>query len=48
MAVIAILGIIVVLFGTATAPNGILYFIVNIVFIGAGFLFMERTDKNQL
>ncbi|MGZ5210501.1 MAG: hypothetical protein ACXWB1_06375, partial [Kaistella sp.] len=48
MAVIAILGIIVVLFGTATAPNGIVYFIVNLVFIGAGFLFMDTTDKNQV
>ena len=47
MAVVAILGIVVVLFGTATAPNGMLYFLVNILFIAAGFLFMKRTDKNQ-
>ena len=48
MAVIAILGITVVLFGTATAPNGILYFLVNIIFIGAGFFLINTTDKNQV
>ncbi|MDP2453701.1 MULTISPECIES: APC family permease [unclassified Kaistella] len=40
--VIAVLGNTVVLFGTATAPNGITYFIINLLFIGAGFLLMKR------
>lgn len=47
MAVIAVLGIAIVLFGTATAQNGITYFIINIGFIGAGFLFYQKGDKNQ-
>ncbi len=47
MSVIAILGIAVVLFGTASAPNGMIYFIVNLLFIGAGILFMSDNDKNQ-
>ena len=40
--VIAVLGNTVVLFGTATAPNGITYFIINLLFIGAGFLLMKK------
>ena len=40
--VIAVLGNTVVLFGTATAPNGVTYFIINLLFIGAGFLLMKR------
>ena len=43
MAIIAVLGISIVLFGTATAPNGIVYFIINILFILSGFLLMRRT-----
>lgn len=42
MAIIAVFGIAIVLFGTATAPNGVLYFIINIAFILAGFLFMKK------
>lgn len=42
MATIAVLGNLVVLFGTATAPNGITYFIINILFILAGFLLMRK------
>jgi len=42
MALIAVFGIAVVLFGTASAPNGITYFVINIVFLIAGFLFMKK------
>lgn len=42
MAAIAVLGNLIVLFGTATAPNGITYFIINILFILAGFLLMKK------
>ncbi|MGA9213415.1 APC family permease [Kaistella sp.] len=41
--IIAVLGNVIVLFGTATAPNGLLYFVINILFILGGFLFMRRT-----
>lgn len=41
--VIAILGNIIVLFGTASAQNGIVYFIINIFFILAGFLLMRKS-----
>ncbi|WHF50346.1 APC family permease [Chryseobacterium gotjawalense] len=41
--IIAVLGNAVVLFGTATAPNGLTYFVINIVFVLAGFLLMKRT-----
>src|SRR5690606_22208523 len=41
-AIIAVLGIAVVLFGTATAPNGILYFLINIGFFIAGFIFIKK------
>ena len=37
MAVIAVLGIAVVLFGTASAANGITYFLVALLFIALGF-----------
>ena len=40
--VIAVFGNAIVLFGTATAPNGLTYFIINILFIGAGFLLMKK------
>ena len=40
--VIAVLGNAIVLFGTATAPNGLTYFIINILFILAGFLLMKK------
>lgn len=43
MAVIAVLGIVIVLFGTASAPNGIMYFVINVAFLLAGFLFIRRT-----
>ena len=42
MAVIAVLGNIIVLFGTASAPNGIAYFGVNLLFILGGFLLMRK------
>ena len=42
MAVIAILGTFTVLFGTATSPNGISYFLVTLVFILAGFIFKKQ------
>ncbi|MBW8358284.1 MAG: amino acid permease [Weeksellaceae bacterium] len=42
MAVISILGAATVLFGTATAPNGITYFLVNILFIAAGFALKKK------
>lgn len=42
MAIIAVLGIIIVLFGTASAQNGIAYFIINIIFLLTGFLLMRR------
>ena len=42
MAVIAIFGIAVVLFGTASAPNGIVYFIINIFFLLLGFIFLKK------
>lgn len=41
--IIAILGNIIVLFGTASAQNGIVYFIINIFFILAGFLLMRKS-----
>ncbi|MBU4538516.1 MAG: amino acid permease [Weeksellaceae bacterium] len=42
MAIIAILGTVTVLFGTATSPNGVSYFIVTIFFISAGFLLKKQ------
>ncbi len=42
MTVIAVLGNAIVLFGTATAPNGLTYFIINILFLLAGFLLMKK------
>ncbi|ROI09121.1 amino acid permease [Chryseobacterium sp. H3056] len=42
MAVIAVLGIAVVLFGTASAPNGIVYFIINIFFLFLGYIFLKK------
>lgn len=42
MAIIAVLGIAIVLFGTATAPNGITYFVVNFVFFLTGWFFFQR------
>jgi APA family basic amino acid/polyamine antiporter len=42
MAVIAVLGIAVVLFGTASAPNGITYFIINIFFLLLGYIFLKK------
>ncbi len=41
--VIAVLGNLVVLFGTATAPNGLTYFVINMIFIAGGFLLMKRS-----
>lgn len=49
MPIIAFLGVAVVLIGTATAPNGISYILISIVYIIAGFFFIKmKTDKNQL
>ncbi|KIA82969.1 hypothetical protein OA84_05240 [Kaistella solincola] len=42
MAVIAVFGIAIVLFGTASAPNGITYFIINISFLLFGFIFLKK------
>ena len=42
MAIIAVLGIVIVLFGTASAQNGITYFIINLIFLLTGFLLMRR------
>lgn len=42
MAVIAVLGIVIVLFGTASAPNGLIYFILNLLFLAAGFIMMRK------
>ncbi|WP_185145813.1 APC family permease [Chryseobacterium sp. SNU WT5] len=42
MAVIAVLGIGVVLAGTFSAPNGMLYFVVNILFFLTGFLLIKK------
>ena len=41
--IIAVLGNLVVLFGTASAQNGITYFIINILFLLTGFLLMRKT-----
>ncbi|KEY18858.1 APC family permease [Kaistella antarctica] len=42
MAIIAVLGIVIVLFGTASAQNGITYFIINLIFLLTGFVLMRR------
>lgn len=42
MAIIAVLGIFIVLFGTASTPNGIAYFLINIIFLLTGFLLMKK------
>jgi APA family basic amino acid/polyamine antiporter len=42
MALIAVFGNAVVLFGTASAPNGITYFVINILFFLAGFFLMKK------
>ncbi|WP_226064089.1 APC family permease [Kaistella polysaccharea] len=42
MAIIAVLGIVIVLFGTASTPNGIAYFLINIIFLLTGFLLMKK------
>lgn len=41
-AVIALFGILIVLFGSATAPNGITYFTVSIFYLVIGFLFKKK------
>lgn len=41
--IIAVLGNAVVLFGSASAQNGITYFVINIFFILTGFLLMKKT-----
>ncbi len=43
MSVIAVLGNGIVLFGSASAANGLTYFVVNIIFILAGYLLMKKT-----
>lgn len=48
MAIIATLGVIVVLVGTATAPNGLSYIFISILFMLAGVFFIKlKTDKNH-
>ena len=47
MLVIAVFGIAIVLFGTASAPNGIIYFVINALFILAGFAWLSKHDNNQ-
>ncbi len=42
MAIVAILGVIIVLIGTATAPNGISYILISIVFVIAGFFAVRK------
>ena len=37
MAVVAVLGIVVVLFGTASATNGVTYFLITLLFLSLGF-----------
>ena len=44
MAVIAILGVVIVLIGTATAPNGISYILISILFILMGFFFIRNKN----
>ena len=44
MAVIAILGVAVVLFGTATAPNGISYLLISFLFILVGNFFIKKQN----
>ena len=41
MAVIAILGIAVVLLGTMLSPNGLVYLVISIGFLGIGLLFKK-------
>ena len=48
MAVIAVIGVLIVLIGTATAPNGISYILISLLFIIAGYFFINPvTDKSQ-
>lgn len=48
MAVIAALGVLVVLIGTATAPNGLSYIFISILVMLAGTFFIKfKTDKNH-
>ena len=42
IAVIALLGTLLVLLGTASAPNGISYFILNVFFLVGGLLFLKK------
>lgn len=42
MAIVAILGVFIVLIGTATAPNGISYILISIVFVIAGFFAVRK------
>lgn len=42
MAIIAILGVLIVLIGTATAPNGLSYMVISIIFFMAGFFFIKK------
>lgn len=44
MTIIAILGMLVVIVGTATSPNGLVYFIANIFFILIGFFFVKTKN----
>ena len=42
MVVVAILGVAIVLVGTATAPNGISYILISLLFVAAGFSVVKK------
>lgn len=42
MAIIAILGVLVVLIGTATAPNGITYILISLIFVLLGISVIKK------
>lgn len=42
MAIIAILGVLVVLIGTATAPNGITYILISLIFLILGLMVIKK------
>lgn len=48
MAVIAVFGNAIVLFGTASAPNGLVYFVINVGYLLLGLLFIKKHDKYQV
>lgn len=48
MAVIAVFGNAIVLFGTASAPNGLVYFVINVGYLLLGLLLIKKHDKYQV